>query len=141
MRIDPDGGQELVAQAPADGFAQATDDARRFTEGTLPNGLAFAANGDFLVANFGTDRLEVMRRDGTSRVLVDTIDGMPIGKVNFVLRDRKDRIWITVSTRIRNWMRAMGPTVADGYVARAATAALGWMRRKCCRSDCRARPS
>lgn len=117
MRIDPDGGQELVAQAPADGFAQATDDARRFTEGTLPNGLAFAANGDFLVANFGTDRLEVMRRDGTSRVLVDTIDGMPIGKVNFVLRDRKDRIWITVSTRIRNWMRAIGPTVADGYVA------------------------
>jgi len=117
MRIDPDGGQELVAQAPADGFAQATDDARRFTEGTLPNGLAFAANGDFLVADFGTDRLELMRRDGTSRVLVDTIDGMPIGKVNFVLRDRKDRIWITVSTRIRNWMRAIGPTVADGYVA------------------------
>jgi gluconolactonase len=117
MRIDPDGGQELVAQAPADGFARATDEARRFTEGTLPNGLAFAANGDFLVANFGTDRLEVMRRDGASRVLVDAIDGMPVGKVNFVLRDRKDRIWITVSTRVRNWMRAIGPNVADGYVA------------------------
>lgn len=117
MRIDPNGGQELVAQAPADSFAQAADDAQRFTEGTLPNGLAFAANGDFLVANFGTDRLEVMRRDGASRVLVDAIDGMPIGKVNFVLRDRKDRIWITVSTRIRNWMRAISPDVADGYVA------------------------
>ncbi|MFO7545159.1 MAG: SMP-30/gluconolactonase/LRE family protein [Trueperaceae bacterium] len=117
VRIGPDGRQELVTQAPADSFAQAADDAQRFTEGTLPNGLAFAANGEFLVANFGTDRLEAMGRDGSSRVLVDAIDGMPIGKVNFVLRDRKDRIWITVSTRIRNWMRAISPNVADGYVA------------------------
>ena len=53
-------------------------------QGTLPNGLAFARNGDFLIANFGTDRLEVMTRDGSSRVLADTIDGQPIGKVNFV---------------------------------------------------------
>jgi hypothetical protein len=32
--------------------------------GTLPNGLAFARNGDILIANFGTDRLEVMSRAG-----------------------------------------------------------------------------
>ncbi len=40
------------------------DDASRFTEGTLPNGLAFAENGDILISNFGTDVLEVMTRDG-----------------------------------------------------------------------------
>ena len=49
--------------------------------------------------NFGTDCLEVMSRDGKSKVLVDSIDGAPIGKVNFVLRDSRDRVWITVSTR------------------------------------------
>ena len=40
-----------------------------------------------------------MSRSGETRVLVDTIDGKPIGKVNFVLRDSRDRLWLTVSTR------------------------------------------
>jgi hypothetical protein len=48
--------------------------------GTLPNGLAFARNGDFLIANFGTDRLEVMTRSGETRVLAETIDGEPVGR-------------------------------------------------------------
>jgi sugar lactone lactonase YvrE len=59
-----------------------------------------------------------MSRDGASRVLADSIDGEPIGKVNFVLRDSKDRIWITVSTRIKNWMHALRTDLADGYLAR-----------------------
>jgi sugar lactone lactonase YvrE len=80
--------------------------------------MAFARNGDLLIANFGTDRLEIMSRDGVSRVLADSIDGEPVGKVNFVLRDSKDRIWITVSTRIKNWMHALRTDLADGYVAR-----------------------
>lgn len=117
MRIAPDGTQTLVTQEAAADFASATSDERRFTTGTLPNGLAFARNGDIVVSNFGTDRLEVMTRRGETRVLVDRIDGQPIGKVNFVLRDRRDRYWITVSTRIQNWMSAVRPDVADGYVA------------------------
>ena len=117
-RIDPDGAQELITQKRSGHFAQAADDASRFLTGTLPNGLAFAANGDILISNFGTDCLEVMSRDGTTRVLADSIDGEPIGKVNFVLRDSQDRIWITVTTRIKNWMHALRTDLADGYVAR-----------------------
>jgi sugar lactone lactonase YvrE len=83
----------------------------------LPNGLAFADNGDILISNFGTDVLEVMSRDGTTKLLYDNIDGEPIGKVNFVLRDSQNRIWLTISTRIKNWMEAMSPNVADGYIA------------------------
>lgn len=119
MRIDPDGSQRLIAQQVDSHFAGTTDLARRFTEGTLPNGLAFARNGDILISNFGTDRLEVMTREGGSRVLYDSIDGKPIGKVNFVLRDSKDRIWLTVSTRIRNWMEAIRPGLDDGFIALA----------------------
>ena len=36
----------------------------RYTQGTLPNGLAFTADGSILISNFGTDRLEIMDRDG-----------------------------------------------------------------------------
>ena len=119
VHIRPDGSQQIVTQSERTDFAEAADEAARFTEGTLPNGLAFARNGDIMISNFGTDRLEIMKRTGETQVLHDTIDGAPIGKVNFVLRDSKDRIWLTVSTRIPNWMNAVSPNIRDGFVALA----------------------
>ena len=117
VRIAPDGTQQLITSSEAAMFSGADDEETRYTEGTLPNGLAFADNGDFLIANFGTDRLERMTRDGQTQKLYDTIDGALMGKVNFVLRDSKNRLWLTISTRTKNWMRAFTPDVDDGYVA------------------------
>jgi gluconolactonase len=118
VRIAPDGHQQLIAQRQSGYFQSASSEATRYLKGTLPNGLALARNGDMLIANFGTDCLELMTRDGTSRVLAESMQGEPIGKVNFVLRDSKDRIWITVSTRIKNWKDALRTDVTDGYIAR-----------------------
>ena len=122
MHIQPDGQQRFIGQTRDDRFQGAktdtVDDAEaKFTTGTLPNGLAFAANGDLLIANFGTDVLEVMTREGHTRTLHDSIDGQPIGKVNFVLRDRRNRIWLTISTRVNPWTQAASSRVQDGYVA------------------------
>ncbi len=122
MRIAPDGTQQFVGQRVDDRFATAAADTAdafeaKFTQGTLPNGLAFAADGSFLIANFGTDCLELMTRDGRTRTLVDRIDGQPIGKVNFVLRDSRNRLWLTVSTRVNPWTQAASTRVRDGYVA------------------------
>jgi sugar lactone lactonase YvrE len=117
-KIKPDGTQQIITQKRSGQFDGAPSEATRFLEGTLPNGLAFARNGDLLISNFGTDCLELMSRDGATRVLADSIDGQPIGKVNFVLRDSQDRVWITVTTRIRNWMHALRTDLADGYIAR-----------------------
>ena len=117
VHIRPDGSQRLITQQVTARFSEAASDEERYTTGTLPNGLAFARGGDIVISNFGTDRLEIMTRSGESRVLVDRLEGEAIGKVNFVLRDSKDRLWITVSTRIRNWMKAISPNVRDGFVA------------------------
>lgn len=117
-RISPDGAQEVITQKRSAQFQGAGSEASRYLQGTLPNGLAFARNGDLLISNFGTDCLELMSRDGATRVLADSIDGRPIGKVNFVLRDSKDRVWITVTTRVKNWMQALRTDLADGYIAR-----------------------
>ncbi len=117
VKIMPDGTQEIITASPSDQFGGAPSEAARYLSGTLPNGLAFARNGDFLIANFGTDCLEVMTRDGKTKVIADRIDGQPIGKVNFVLRDSNDRIWITVSTKVRNWMHALRTDLKDGYIA------------------------
>jgi sugar lactone lactonase YvrE len=119
VHIRPDGSQEIVTQSLDTNFSQNQDEADRFITGTLPNGLAFAENGDILISNFGTDRLEVMTRAGETRVLYDQIDGKPIGKVNFVLRDSKNRIWLTISTLMPNWMEACAQLRHDGYIALA----------------------
>ncbi len=118
VHLFPDGRQQTITEdrshlSPSSGIENS-----RLLHGTLPNGLAFADNGDILIANFGTDRLEVMTREGESKVTGGQIDGRPIGKVNFVLRDSKNRIWITISTKIKNWMHALRPDLADGYIAR-----------------------
>ncbi|MDI9331742.1 MAG: SMP-30/gluconolactonase/LRE family protein [Alphaproteobacteria bacterium] len=120
--IRPDGTQRFIGQTRDARFERTATDSvegaeAKFTTGTLPNGLAFAANGDILISNFGTDLLEVMTREGETRTLYDQIDGHPIGKVNFVLRDIRNRIWLTVSTRINPWTQAASSRVRDGYVA------------------------
>lgn len=117
MRIAPDGSQTLVTQT-VDGHFDLDGNAREsLIAGTLPNGIAFDRDGSILIANFGTDRLERMdRNSGRTIVLHDSIDGMPLGKVNFVLRDSKDRLWVTISTRVNPWVDAITPDLADGYI-------------------------
>jgi sugar lactone lactonase YvrE len=116
MRIASDGAQAFVgpeSELQAAGFEQ------RYvqTQGSLPNGLAFDRNGDFLIANFGTDRLERMTRGGELRTLVDQIEGRPVGKANFVTRDSKGRLWLTVTTRMIPWTRHVETMSEDGYIA------------------------
>ena len=104
MRIAADGTQALLL--PPDAPA-----------GRVPNGLAFDDDGSVLIADIAQGQLQRLARNGGLQVLADQIDGRPIGKINFVLRDRLGRRWITVSTRRANWIDAVHPQVADGYIA------------------------
>jgi sugar lactone lactonase YvrE len=58
-----------------------------------------------------------MARKGESRTLYSEIDGQPIGKANFVLRDSQGRLWMTVTTRSTPWTRSINEKMPDGYVA------------------------
>ncbi|MCS6948134.1 MAG: SMP-30/gluconolactonase/LRE family protein, partial [Steroidobacteraceae bacterium] len=119
MRIAPDGTQRLITQTVNRSFDESAGPERYILQGTLPNGLAFARNGDFLIANFGTNAIERMTRDGRTTTLYTEIDGVPLGKTNFVLRDSRDRLWITVTTRLEPWTRSINEKVPDGYIALA----------------------
>jgi sugar lactone lactonase YvrE len=117
MCINPDGQQTLIVQHNG----QQPEDTDLSPQGlilggTLPNGLAFDRDGNILIANFGTDAIELMTRDGQSRTLYDRIDGQPLGKTNFVLTDSKGRIWFTVTTRTVPWTRSINEKTADGYI-------------------------
>ncbi len=117
MRLDPDGGQRLVAQQVAAERTQPEGIEGHILHGTLPNGLAFDRNGDILIANFGTNAVERMTRSGRSSSLYTEIDGRPLGKTNFILRDSKGRFWLTVTTRLEPWTRCVSERTADGYIA------------------------
>jgi sugar lactone lactonase YvrE len=117
MRISSNGQQQLIAQRLDERFSESSLADKYILRGTLPNGLAFDRNGDILIANFGTNAVERMTRDGQSTTLYTHIDGQPLGKTNFVMRDSQDRIWLTVTTRLEPWTRCVTERTADGYIA------------------------
>lgn len=117
MRIDPDGTQELILQDSNSPNAASDFDSRLIqAEGSLPNGLAFDTDGSILIANWGTERLERMTRSGETTVLLDQIDGRRIGKANFVTRDSKGRLWLTVTTQMQPWTDHFKDLSHDGYI-------------------------
>ena len=118
MRIAPDGSQRLIVPATPDDDAPADFGTRYvLSQGSLPNGLAFLPDGRILIANWGSDAVEVMDREGRVRRLFDRIDGQPLGKANFVLRDRRGRLWLSVTTRMQPWTDSINARARDGYIA------------------------
>lgn len=123
MRLNPDGSQELTSPpSPLSlkkGEGEQTTFDKRYVQsvGSLPNGLCFDALGDFVICNWGTDALETMTRDGKLTTLCTEIDGQPLGKANFPLRDSKGRIWFTVTTRTQPWTAQLNTKANDGYIA------------------------
>lgn len=113
VKIPSDKEQIIIKQSYFKAFAKDN----MFIKRSIPNGLAFNENGDILIANFGNNSLEKMTRYGATKIVCRDIHGKFLGKVNFVLRDKKNRLFLSISTRINKWWEALSPNIADGYVA------------------------
>lgn len=121
--IHPDGRQEdILGQRPG-----------RTPVGT--NGFAIAGDGSFLLADLSGDGGGAWRlqRDGAMEPLLTELDGVAIPPANFVGVDRRQRIWLTVSTRHDPRALAYRPDIADGFIvlidargARLAADGLGY---------------
>ena len=116
VHIAPDGRQRLIVQQAGIGLGRNASAEDLMMRGTLPNGLAFDRDGNIIIANFGTDAIELMTRQGVSRTLYRDLGGVPLGKTNFVLSDSKGRIWFTVTTRQVPWTKSINERTPDGYV-------------------------
>ena len=83
-----------------------------------PNGIALDRDGSFLLAHLGDEDGGVwrLRRDGTVEPFVVEVGGEKLPPTNFVMIDRKERVWITVSTRLSPRARGYRKDVADGFV-------------------------
>lgn len=98
-RMDPDGAQTVLGDV-----------------GHEPNGLAMDTDGALYNANIGDGNVYKLYRDGSYEVLLDQVDGRPLGAPNFVFIDRKDRLWISISTRESIWFMAAASPRPDGYI-------------------------
>ena len=98
-RIDPDGAQTLLGPEVGE-----------------PNGMAIDRAGDLIVATMTGGKVHRLRRDGSSDVLLDAIDGAPLGAVNFVFCDPLGRLWISVFSRRTPWWDAIVQPAPDGYI-------------------------
>lgn len=117
MHIAADGQQRLLAPQQAAQAQQSFEQRYVQSQGaSLPNGLALTAQGDFIICNWGLDRIERLDRQGGLQVLHDNLDGRPLGKTNFPLRDSKGRIWFTVTTTMQPWTDSINSGVLDGYI-------------------------
>ncbi|WP_030166100.1 MULTISPECIES: SMP-30/gluconolactonase/LRE family protein [Actinomycetes] len=122
--IDPDGRQDLIR--PIDGGGPFAPDVNPNIDGnqgfSLPNGLCFDPDGNFVIANFGTNVIEHLTRDGHRTLIADTViwpDGTttPIGKANFPAFDSEGRLWFSVTSSKDTWRRRPAKLKSDGYIA------------------------
>jgi sugar lactone lactonase YvrE len=84
--------------------------------GGLPNGIAMDRDGSLLVADVDSGRLFRVQRDGRSEIVLDSIEGRPLGALNFVLVDSLGRYWLTVSTLMVPLRPAAFEPAYDGHI-------------------------
>jgi gluconolactonase len=118
MKINTDGSQQLITPT-VDNSSVVSSYENRYIKasGSLPNGLCFDKNGDIIIGNWGTNHIERMTREGKLTTILTEIDGRPLGKTNFPLRDSKGRIWFTVTTQAEPWSDQINTKANDGYIA------------------------
>jgi sugar lactone lactonase YvrE len=83
-----------------------------------PNGFSRRPDGSFVVAGLGDGRLHQIAADGHTRVLLESLDGSPLGTVNYACADGPQRVWLSVMTRHLPWVSALRSRTRDGYIIR-----------------------
>ncbi|MGK7903717.1 MAG: SMP-30/gluconolactonase/LRE family protein [Hormoscilla sp.] len=98
-RIHPDGTQTLLGDV-----------------GREPSGLAMDRSGNIYITNVGDGKLYKLYPDGNYEVILREIDGKPLGAVNYVFIDSRDRLWISIATLNPSWQEAVAKPRPDGYI-------------------------
>ncbi|HEY0105551.1 MAG TPA: SMP-30/gluconolactonase/LRE family protein [Rhizomicrobium sp.] len=82
------------------------------------NGFSRRPDGSFVVAGIGDGGLHAVARDGTTRLLLNSFDGKPLGTVNCAWAQGQDRIWLSMMTRSPQWHAGLTSQIRDGYILR-----------------------
>jgi len=99
MRIGADGVQTFIGKSAI-----------------IPNGIALQRDRSLLVANLSDDGgVWRIAENGSVTPFLTELDGKRLGSVNFVMVDRRERVWICVST-VRAGDHQFRKDIADGFI-------------------------
>lgn len=79
-----------------------------------PNGISRRDDGTFLVAGLGDGKVHAIAPDGTTSVVLESIEGRPLGAVNCAWADG-ERIWVSMMSTSFPWPVSMNEG-AKGYI-------------------------
>lgn len=67
-----------------------------------PNGIALEPDGSCLLAHLGDEQGGIYRLSANGQLTPEVlrVNGQPMPPANYVVRDKQNRMWITVSTRV-----------------------------------------
>ena len=122
VRIEADGRQEIIGDPTYTGYADQKDVNIRMSDGLLPTGFTFTESGDIIFAAYGEQRVCRMSPQGEVSTFLREVEGVELTRPNFVMRDKQDRYWIVVSTRVFDWPKKILSTpqeVFTGFVVLA----------------------
>ncbi|MEM9147118.1 MAG: SMP-30/gluconolactonase/LRE family protein [Pseudomonadota bacterium] len=113
------GGVSLIARNGRVRRLLATQPAPGVDLPVRANGIALEPEGTILIAHLGAERGGIYRlhADGHCEIVTDSVERQPMPPANFVLRDRRGDLWITVSTTRVPRALDYRPDAATGYVA------------------------
>lgn len=81
-----------------------------------PNGYSRTSDGTFIVAGLKDNKVFRIDPAGRVSVILETLEGKPLGTVNTAWVDAHGRIWVSMMTRRERWYDALN-TAPDGYIA------------------------
>jgi gluconolactonase len=113
VRIDPNGEQVLVGDPSYTGYSDEQDANVRMSDGLLPTGFTFSESGDIIFAAYGERRVCRMSPQGEVSTFLQEVEGVELTRPNFVMRDKLNRYWIVVSTKVFDWSKKMVASLAE----------------------------
>ncbi len=98
-RVRPDGTQDLIPVPIQE-----------------VNGITMDGHGNLYLADIDGGRVFKLMPDGHYEMILSEFEGKPLGPVNYVFVDSRDRLWISVMTVEQPWFAAAANPRPDGYI-------------------------
>ena len=80
------------------------------------NGMTMDKKGNIYLADWQENKILKMTPDGEMEVVLEDLNGEPLGPTNYVFVDSQDRLWVAVSTRRHPWFVAAVVPQDDGHI-------------------------
>ena len=80
------------------------------------NGFCRRANGNFIVSGLSDGTLYEITPAGEQTVLLDSLDGEPLGTVNHAWVDAQDRVWVSIMSSLPRWYDSLLTPEPEGSI-------------------------